>query len=263
MSCIQQLPAFKQHMADPCRCFLFAPQNGHGWGQQLLSELPCHLIHCAPRWFLITGRCIWASLCITFTHVHYHICLDSADTKNRQQLLTRRLAELHATKRCEACLNGTIGLSRQWELEQSIQLLQSFRHISNCAGDYTRCIHNAALIELEPLLVDYAAQMTAAAQHVATRLLVAAKLGAKLAISSPIVSSLVDVVDNLIVSILDSSRSNDFLESTEMLNVFEAITDWQGRANSAFSTITELLMVTVHRIYAKVVAMKHLSYTDA
>ncbi|KAA6425861.1 MAG: hypothetical protein FRX49_04236 [Trebouxia sp. A1-2] len=185
------------------------------------------------------------------------------DTKNRQQLLTRRLAELHATKRCEACLNGTIGLSRQWELEQSIQLLQSFRHISNCAGDYTRCIHNAALIELEPLLVDYAAQMTAAAQHVATRLLVAAKLGAKLAISSPIVSSLVDVVDNLIVSILDSSRSNDFLESTEMLNVFEAITDWQGRANSAFSTITELLMVTVHRIYAKVVAMKHLSYTDA
>ncbi len=99
-------------------------------------------------------RCIHASFCITFAHIHSHICLDSADTKTRQQLLTRRLAELHAAKQCEAGLEGTINLSKQWELEQSIQLLQSLRHVSNCAGDYTRCVYNAALTELDPLLAD-------------------------------------------------------------------------------------------------------------
>jgi len=104
--------------------------------------------------------------------------------------------------------------------------------------------------------------MTASAQHLAACLLVAAKSGAKLAISAPIVSSLVDVVDSLIVSILDSSRSVEFLETTERLNVFEAISEWQGRANSAYSTIIDL-PVTIYRRYAEVIAMKHLPYTDA
>ncbi|DBA87615.1 TPA: hypothetical protein ACH3X1_004634 [Trebouxia sp. C0004] len=185
------------------------------------------------------------------------------DTKIRQQLLTRRRAELHAAKQCAAGLEGTIGLSKQWELAQSLQLLQSIRHISNCAGNYTRCIYNAALTELDPLLADYAAQVTASEQHVAAYLLVAAKSGAKLATSFPLVSSLVSVVNKLMDSILDSSKSDKFLETTERLNVVEAVCEWQGRANSACSTIIELPQVTVHRIYAKVIAMKHLPYTDA
>ena len=248
-------------MADPCICFLFALQNDHGWGQQWLSELPCRLINFALRYCLTTRRCIYASFCIIFAHIHNHICLDSADIKTRQQYLTRRCAELHAAKQCAAGLEGTIGLSNQWELEQSIQLLQSIGHISNCAGDYTCCIYNAALTD--PLLADYAVQMLASVQHLAACLLVAAKSGGKLAISFQLVSSLVDAVNNLMDSILDSSKSDDFLDTTERLNVFEAISDWQGRANIAFGTIAESPKVTVHRIYAEVVAMKHLPYTDA
>ncbi len=211
-------------------------------------------------------RRIHASFCITFAHTHSQICLDSADTNTRQQLLLRRLAELHAVKQCEASLEGTLALSKQWELEQSIQLLRSLTHISNCAGDYTRCVFNAALTELtDPLLADYAVQMTVAAQHVATCLLVASKSGADFASSFPIVSSLVDVVKNLVVvvGILDSSNSDEVLETTEKLKLFQAITDWHGRANSVLRTIIELPRVTVHRIYAEVIAKKHLPYTDA
>lgn len=201
--------------------------------------------------------------CITFSHIHSHICPDSADTKTRQQLHTRRLAELHAAKQCQAALEGTINLSIQWELEQSIQLLQSLRHVSNCAADYTRCVHNAALTELDPLLVDYAIHMIASAQYLAACMLVTAKSGANLAISAPTVSLFVDAVDSLVVSILDSSRSVQFLETTEKLNVLEAISEWQGRANSAYSTIVDLPKVTIHKRYAEVIATKHLPYTDA
>ncbi len=198
-------------------------------------------------------------------HSHSHL-IDSADTNTRQQLLLRRLAELHAVKQCKASLEGTITLSKQWELEQSTRLLQSLTHVSNCAGDYTRCVYNAALTELtNPLLADYAVQMTASAQHVATCLLFASKSGAEFASSFPIVLSLVDVVENLVevVGILDSSKSDEFLETTEKLKLFEAISDWQGRANSVMRTIIELPRVTVHRIYAEVIAKKHLPYTDA
>lgn len=120
-----------------------------------------------------------------------------------------------------------------------MQLLQSIRHISNCAADYSRCIYNAALTELDPLLADHAAQMTASEQHQAACLLVAAKSGGALAKSFPIVSSLEDVVNDLMDSILlDSSRSDEVLETTEKLKLFEAISDWQVRTNSAFRTIS-------------------------
>jgi len=145
-----------------------------------------------------------------------------------------------------------------------MQLLQSIRHISNCAADYSRCIYNAALTELDPLLADHAAQMTASEQHLAACLLVAAKSGGALAKSFPIVSSLEDVVNDLLDSILlDSSRSDEILETTEKLKLFEAISDWQVRTNSAFRTLSEFPKVTVHRFYADSIAMKHLPYTDA
>ncbi|KAL0052253.1 hypothetical protein WJX82_010721 [Trebouxia sp. C0006] len=97
--------------------------------------------------------------------------LSVEDAKAHQQLLARYLAEFHAAKQCAARLEGSTGLSRQWELEQSMQLLQKniFADSSKVQQQHFRASGHTK--RLEPICPEFSDSSITILEFMLTRLI--------------------------------------------------------------------------------------------